>query len=119
MAMSAQSNRSIGAIDARASDLQHVEKARIAATPATREPTAADMILTQAHLLHKVLAEIEQRAENVVSRLGYPTGQNEATGRDARPSRGGVLGEIADTLDNTEPRLRRIIGHLDLISRQV
>lgn len=83
-----------------------------------KEPTVAEHILQQTYVLHKALSEIEARAEMIVGKLGYPVG-NDATGTDKSPSRGGALGSIADSLDETGPRLLRILRHIETIGRQI
>jgi hypothetical protein len=82
-----------------------------------REPTVSEQILTRTQQINCALQEIEKRAETLVGRLGLPTGGE--TGDKTRPCRGGVLGQIEDSLDQMNAPLGRITSHLEMIARQV
>lgn len=81
------------------------------------QPPLSEQIQKQVAMLHRVLEEIEKRAESTARKLGY--GAEDCADKQSPPSRSGVLGSIADQLDATEPTLRRIIAHLDFTARQV
>lgn len=77
----------------------------------------SEQIIQQVAQLQTILKEIGQRADATASKLGY--GKLESVNKDPRPTRAGVLGQISDSLDATEPQLRRIIDALEYIARQV